>query len=293
MNSKTDIRDKAYLTENEINLLNFISDLPTRHFRMHYRQGLRSHIFEVLNKDDVLKETEGEVVDGSLRFPRAVPQYMLRILRARFTSLDLVLDEVKRYSLILKYLGSDLIAKSEEFIVEYTGTGKSEIVLCGLQEYIQGEILDPWSLFGPTPLVTFYEHRFPGNNPEKKTIENATNAIATFVKQTRQMINDTGYIPDLAGNGNLIMTPGGGIKLVDINNIIRVVQNDTIALDDKNYPACDKSVEVLALFEQKIIEKENPLDDPLFQHFLSVDRKKIVSKLENKFFQSISSLSAL
>ncbi len=38
----------------------------------------------------------------------------------------------------------------------------------------------------------------------------------------------------------LLNTEKGQIKLVDINNIIRIEENDTISLDDKLYTSCDK-----------------------------------------------------
>ncbi len=292
MNSSTDIRDKASLTGNEVRQLNFISDLPVCQLRKHYRQGLRSHIFEVLAVDDILKETKGEFINGTRWFPIAVPKHMLRILRTRFTTLDQVLAEVKKYALLLKFLGPDLIARSEEFIVEYTGTEKNQIVLCGLQEYVEGTILDPWGLFNQAPLDTFYQAGEASKKPERNRVSRALESIATFVRQTQKMITDAGYIPDLAGNGNLILTTGGGIKLVDINNIIRIDQNDTILLDDKSYPSCDKSVEVLAILEQKILKTESLPHNALYGHFLSAERKKRVRKLEEKFYQSFSASPA-
>lgn len=290
INSKTDIRDKVSLTPKEVGELNFISDSATCLFRRHCRQGLRSHIFEILAADDVFKETKGKIINGTRWYPRAVPKHILRILRTRFSTLDQVLDEVKKYALILQFVGPGLIARSEEFIVEYTGTGKHEIVLCGLQEYVEGAILDPWSLFGQTPLDAFYKaEKSPGDNPVKGRMSKAIEAIAAFVGQIRKMITQTGYIPDLAGNGNLILTPEGGIKLVDINNITRIDQNDIIPLDDKNYPSGDKSVEVLAILEQKILKTEMLPDDPIYRHFLSAERRQRVRKLEEKFYQSLRS----
>lgn len=249
---------------------------------------MRSHIFEVLAAQDLARETEGEIIDGIRWYPRAVPKYMLRILRTRFKSLEETLDEIKRYTVVLKYLGPELIAVSTEFIVEYTGTGKSEIVLCGLQEYVSGAILDPWGLVGEHPLDTFYLSRFPDDESDSARSAKAIESVATFVRQMRKMITESGYITDLAGNGNLIMTGSGQVKLVDINNIIKVSEDDTILLDDKGYPSCDKSIEVLSILEEKILKKENLSDDPLYGHFLSVGRKQRVRSLEKKFFETLS-----
>ncbi len=275
------------ITGEEVRALNFINASTSHHFRRHFRQGLRSHIFEVLDAGDVFKETQGEMIDGVRWFPRAVPKKMLRILRTRFSCLDQVLDEIKKYALILKLLGPDLIAVSQEFIVEYTGSGRSEIVLCGLQEYVQGKVFDPWNLHGDIPLKTFYKTHFSGEMSEKSWMARAHEVIDVFVRRTRKMIMENGYIPDLAGNGNLLFTAQGEFKLVDINNIIEARCDGTIALDDKKYPSCDKSVEVLAILEQKILKNKNFPDDDLYGHFLTLERRARVRQIEETFYQNL------
>jgi hypothetical protein len=288
ISKKRDIRDIPSLTGKEVAALNFIRDSETYYFRKHNRQGMRSHIFEVLAVQDLQKETKGEIVDGIRWYPRAVPKHMLRILRTRFTSLEQILDEVKKYTLVLKFLGPELIAISNEFIVEYTGTGKSEIVLCGFQEYVQGAILDPWGLVGQAPFDTFCQTRFSSDKVDKKLVSTGINSIATFVKRMRRMVTESGYVTDLAGNGNLILTDTGHVKLVDINNIVKISRDDTISLDDKGYPSCDKSIEVLFILEEKILKTRNLSKDPLYKHFLSADRTKKVKSLEKKFFENLS-----
>jgi len=248
---------------------------------------MRSHIFEVLAVPDLLKEREGAVVDGIRRYPRAIPRFMLRILRARFSSLEQIMSEINKYTLVLKFLGPELIAISNEFIVDYTGTGKSEIVLCGLQEYIRGAILDPWGLVGEDPLDTFFQSRFPGGGSDKKRTAVSLQSITAFVNRMRKMITESGYVTDLAGNGNLIITASGAVKLVDINNIVRVPRGDDIPLDDKDYPSCDKSIEVLFILEEKILKSQNLLIDPLYSHFLSTERKKRAGSLERQFFENL------
>lgn len=284
-----DIRDIASLTGKEVAQLNFIRDSSSCHFRKHHRQGMRSHIFEVLAVEDLEKETEGELIDGVRWYPRATPKYMLRILRTRFASLEQILDEIKRYTLVLDYLGPELIATSTEFIVEYTGTGKSDIILCGLQEYVDGAILDPWGLVDEAPMEIFYRARFPGVEESiRRSVKAVTESVAAFVGRMRKMITESGYITDLAGNGNLIMTGSGQIKLVDINNIIKVSTDETISLDDKAYPSCDKSIEVLAILDEKVLGTKNISSDLLYKRFLSASRKKRVSRLEKQFFENLS-----
>ena len=267
--------------------LRFINDSPSRHFRKHFRQGLRSHIFEVLDAEDVLKETEGEIRGGIRWFPRAVPRLMLRILRTRFASLEKVLDEINKYSMILKFLGPELMAVSQEFIVEYQGADGLEILLCGLQEYVEGEVLDPWNLQGDRPLDKLFDMHFPGENCANERVSMALESIFNFVTKVKSMIVDGGYIPDLAGNGNLLITAQGDLKLVDINNIIKVPCNGSILLDDKNYPSCDKSVEVLAILEQKILKNKNFMDEPLYRNFLTPERRKRVRQFEEKFYDKL------
>jgi hypothetical protein len=288
-NDNCDIRDIPSLDGAEVVQLNFIRDSGKYYFRKHNRQGMRSHVLEVLSTQDLLKETSGEIIDGIRLYPRAIPKYMLRILRTRFTTLQEALNEIKTYSLVLKFLGAECVALSNEFIVEYTGTGKSEIVLCGLQEYVRGAIFDPWGLVGQAPLETFYQSRIPGEGPDNKRTAKGFESIATFVTRMRKMITESGYITDLAGNGNLILTSNGDFKLVDINNILQVSKDDTILLDDKGYPSCDKSIEVLWILEDKILKTADLADDPLYKHFLSVDRSKKVRGLEKEFFEKLSS----
>ncbi len=285
MPMNSDVHTPGILTGEEAMSLNFISASSPYHLRRYFRQGLRSHIFEVLDANDVLKETQGESLGGIKWFPRAVPRWMLRILRTRFSHLDQVLDEVNKYTMILKFLGPELMAVSQEFIVEYRAPAGPEILLCGLQEYVKGEMLDPWNFQGDSPLAPFVPVSFPGESFKKKWVKKILGSIELFVEQTKKMIRDEGYIPDLAGNGNLLITARGDLKLVDINNIIEVHYNEIIFLDDRKYPACDKSVEVLALLEQKVLKNENFMDEKLYRHFFTPERRKRVRQLEEKFYK--------
>ncbi len=294
MDKQADIRDQAHLSGTEVKKLNFIKNSEDIIFRKYYRSGLRSHIFEVLAANDVLKETQGEIIDGIRMFPRARPTKIFRILRNRFKNKEAIFQEVKKYNLLLQFLGPELIATSQEFMVDYTGTGTSQIVLCGLQEYVEGQILDPWRLYGKDYLLELFKS-MPNKDKSPRDIQcrpqvekladKARNNIENFVKKIRHMITNAGYIPDLAGIGNLIITPEGNLKLVDINNIVEIKLSNTILLDDKGYPSCDVSIEVLAILEQDILQKKISLDDPLFQFFLSPDRKKKVKTIEKKFYE--------
>ncbi len=283
----TDIRDQAYLSGEDIKRLNFVKDSKQYVFRKFYRSGLRSHIFEVLLAEDVDKESQGVIQEGIRVFPRAVPIRMFRIFRSRFDSKEEIFFEIKRYKTLLDHLGKTFIARSEEFITDYGGTGTSRILLCGLQEYIHGEILDPWRLSGKENLTAMLS-AMPHTQDMDTRIQTALESIRDFVKGIRDLINATGYIPDLAGVGNLILTPGGGIKLVDINNIVEIKKDRNIHLDDKGYPACDVSIQVLSILETKLLNRDVSRTDPLFKIFLVPDRLKDVKAIEREFYKSLN-----
>lgn len=289
MNETIDIRDRNILSGEEVLKLNFIKNSGPYIFRRYYRSGLRSLIFEVLLTRDVEKETQGEISDGIRLFPRAKPAKMFRILRNRFKSKDEILTEIKKYTILLTFLGPGFIAASEEFMVDYSINGKHEIILCGLQEYIEGEILDLWRTPGENHLKDLFTAMSETDMAPERWLRQVKKNIARFVGKIRRMITCTGYIPDLAGIGNLIVTRDGSFKLVDINNIVPLTWDDTILIDDKGYPSCDVSVEVLSILERDILQTHLPPDDPLYRHFLTPERKKEVRRFEKTFYTGLIS----
>ena len=79
-----DIRDKAHISHEDIIELNFIRKPGAHVFRKYHKQGLRSQIMEMLDPDDVIKQNRGEIINGILFFPWAMPLKMLRIFRNMF-----------------------------------------------------------------------------------------------------------------------------------------------------------------------------------------------------------------
>ena len=288
MDKAMDIRDRNVLSGDEVLGLNFIKGSGPYLFRRYYRSGLRSLIFEVLSAGDVEKETEGEIIGGIRLFPRAKPRKMFRILRNRFASKEEVLTEIEKYRVLLNHLGPDLIAASDEFMVDYALRGKREIVLCGLQEYVEGEILDPWRLSIKEPLKDMFTSLSGTRMEYPEWLKKVRENIGRFVERTRQMIHSSGYIPDLAGIGNLIVMKDAGFKLVDINNIVPLKPDRTILIDDKGYPSCDVSVEVLSILERDVLQIPLLPDDPLYRHFLAPERKKEVRRLETLFYARLT-----
>ena len=287
-----DIRDAPYLNHDDILGLNFIKDPGVYVFRRHYRQGLRSHIMEILSPQAVAKETRGVYLEGSRRYPKAEPSKMLRLFRARFNSLKEAKEELTRVKLIMTYLAPDHLGRPEEFLVDYSLSGQGEILLGGLQEYVQGEILDPWSLLNRDHLVSMLndmgcdgagEAGREGDQWARCVREKA----ASLVQKLKEMIMEAHHVPDLAGIGNLILTRNGDIKLVDINNISRVFFDTTISLDDRGYPVCDKSIQALSLLEKKLLGRSLGKDHPIYGVFLDPERMKNVDAAEDAFYLSM------
>ena len=287
-----DIRDKAHIRHEDIIELNFIRKPGAYVFRKYHKQGLRSQIMELLDPDDVIKQNKGEIINGILFFPRAIPLKMLRIFRTRFDTLSDVFEEIRRFKLIEKYLPSDSYAKSEEFIVDYIWNGNRDVIVCGLQEYVTGEALNPWETTGINQLANF----FAGiSNSKVNSLGMTVDQLVTrfrknvenFVNSVKKMILEANYVPDLAGLENLLVTPGGAIKLVDINNVSRVSFGPDISLDDKGYPVCDKSIEAISILEQKLLDKPIDNTETLYKIFLDSLRMKDVSDLEENFHSSL------
>lgn len=292
-----DIRDKAHISHEDIIELNFIRKPGAYVFRKYHKQGLRSQIMEVLDPDDVIKQNSGEIINGILFFPWAMPLKMLRIFRARFDSLKDVFEEIRKLKIIEKYLPSDSYAKSDEFIVDYIWNGNRDFILCGLQEYVAGEILNPWETIGINQLENiFADIKVNKPNSLKMTPEQLIirfqKRVENFIKSVKKMILEASYVPDFAGVENLIITYEGDIKLVDINNISRVSFGPDIRLDDKGYPVCDKSIEAISMLEQKLLDRPIDKTETLYKIFLDPQRMKEVSVLEENFHRSLKLINS-
>ncbi|MFO7785990.1 MAG: hypothetical protein ACQET7_14650 [Thermodesulfobacteriota bacterium] len=288
----TDIRDRLRVGPEDIPGLNFMRAGPPYVFRRHYRQGLRSHILEVLNPDEVNAERAGILEDGVLRFPRARPVKMFRVFRSRFRDASEGLQEIRRVKLVEHYLSSRHVARSEEFLVDYRSGRSRGILLCGLQEYVEGEPLDPWSparaSLLPEVLARASNREPPAPDP---VLEESLGAVqdraASFIDRVKRMVRESALIPDLAGVNNLLLTASGFIKLVDINNVSSVSFGRRIVLDDKGYPICDKSVQALALLEQKLLGREPNPEERIYGVFLDPVRVREVKAAEEDFHRGV------
>ena len=288
-----DVRDAPYINHEDVLALNFIRDPGAYVYRRHYRTGLRSHIMEVLKPADVAKETEGVVVNGMRCYPKAEPLKMLRIFRAKFNTLKEAMEELRRVNIIQFYLSPDYIATSQEFLVDYARNNGRDLLLCGLQEYVKGEILEPWGHLDKDHLVSMLQDmglEQAGDDASKAEpwIRAVRQHAERFVTRLKQMIREAGYVPDLAGVGNLILAPSGHIKLVDINNISRVSSQGPIPLDDKGYPVCDKSIKVIWHLEHKLAGRALPQNDSIYKTFLDPERMREVKALEEEFQRSMT-----
>jgi hypothetical protein len=287
----TDIRERPNIDHEDVLQLNFIRRPNRFVFRRYYRQGLRSHVMEVLNSDAVRAEKEGISREGLRWFPKAVPLKMLRIFRTRFGSWTEAFADIKRFQIVKSYLTTDYIATSEEFIAEYTENGGHRVILCGLQEFVRGQVIDPWGLAGQclseciNPCLLIKSPEMPKNLWEEYVCRHT----GLFVDRVRRMILDAHLVPDLAGVGNLLLTPIGALKLVDINNICPVLFGEPPSLDERGYPTCDKSIEALCRIETHLLERPFNPSDPIYRHFLTPDRMAAVSEMGRAFHRRISS----
>jgi hypothetical protein len=280
-----DIRDKENITHEDILGLNFIKRPAEFFFRKHFREGLRSRLMQVLYPNDVEAETRGVFHQGVRWFPLAQPFRMLRIFKERFKTFTNVQQEIQNFKIVQKYLPRHHYAASQEFLVPYFISGKYDLLLGGLQEFVEGEALDPWREDSVDRLKAYFNARATAQSNLPAFIEALKAGASSFVEHMKTMIHKAGYIPDLAGTGNIRITGAGRVKLIDINNISRVFFDHRIRLDDKGYPACDKSIQALFNIEQHILGKRKPPDDPLYRLFLDPHRLHQVTAHEKRFHE--------
>ena len=246
---------------------------------------------EVLDPDDVAREKSGVVSDGIKWFPRAKPLKMLRIFRTRFPSRREAHAELERVIIVATYLGPEGYARSNEFLVSYLWEAHQDILLCGLQEYVEGLNIEPWGYLNADRLAENLLRPRLGSQAAPALERDALvtrirRSAETFTGHIKRMIRKTGYIPDLAGDGNLILTDAGDIKLVDINNISPVSFGSHIYIDEKGYPVCDKSVEALAEIEKRLASRPLDLQDPIYRTYLDSGRMVAVSDIEREFHRT-------
>ncbi len=283
-----DIRDKKFVTHEDVVALNFINSDSPYIFRRHHRQGLRSHVLEVLHRRDVDCEKTGIVIDGIRWYPKAEPTHVFRIFRTRLKTLECALGEIGRVKIVERFLAPNFLAQSNEFIADYHGPAGWEPLLCGFQSHVRGEIVDPWSLLDQrTYAHCLFDALQPALHDPAMTrarwTTRAGHKAAAFIDRVREMILQTGYVPDLAGIGNLVITTGGDIKLVDINNISRVCFDGEVPLDDRGYPVGDKSIEALYLLEEKLAGRAVSKEDPIYTAIFDPRRQIAVRAHETRF----------
>ena len=285
-----DIRKKPSITHESVTALNFIRSSPPWVLRRHYRQGLRSHIMEILSPYDVQTERTGVFVDGIRWFPKAIPRKMFRIFRTRLKTLEDAMQEIERVKLVERYLAPDFMATSTECIVDYQKPDGHDLLLCGFQEYVKGEVLDPWSVLESAEVLpalydTVQSEESGFFKPKAEWTRLVRKKGDVFIQKIKRMISESGHIPDLAGTGNLIITAMGNILLVDINNISPVRMDRSIHLDEKGYPVCDKSIQALSLIEEKVLGRSIDMNETIYSWFLNPKRRASVKKEEDRFWK--------
>lgn len=283
-----DIRDKGTISHEDVLDLNFIRKPSPFYFRGHFREGLRSRIIQVLDPRDVRAETHGLMHQGIRRYPMAQPLHMLRIFRKPISSLRDITDEIVNYQIVQKHLPAAYYASSSEFLVDYQKPDNNEIVLCGLQEFVEGEALDPWNPDILGSIRSYYRSRAPRDQTDPDTLTDRKIGILqqhtkAFIHHLKNMARNARRLPDLAGVGNILYTASATIHLVDINNISNIPSGEAIPIDDKGYPACDKSIEALSLIEKGVLGHPVDMQEDLYRFFLSAERMQRVRDVEKVF----------
>jgi hypothetical protein len=273
--------------------LNFIRKPSPYYYRGHFREGLRSRIIQVLSPDDVQAETHGRMRDDIKHYPLARPLRMLRIFRQPISALKDITDEIVNYQIIQKHLPAAFYASSSEFLVDYQKSDKREVVLCGLQEYVDGEALDPWNPEVLQSTRAYYRTLAPRdhNDPHayaNRKIDILQQHTLAFIGYLKKMAHGSRRLPDLAGVGNILFTASATIHLVDINNISKISPDDDIPIDDKGYPACDKSIEALSLIEKGVLGRPVDMHEDLYSFFLNPERMQRVKEIEKEFHRRIA-----
>ncbi|MEZ4527423.1 MAG: hypothetical protein R2941_16000 [Desulfobacterales bacterium] len=266
--------------------MNFIRNPISYVFRRHYSRGLRSSIFWLLDPEDAAKESKGEIRDGIRVFPGARPRKVLRIFKRDFACLKDVLDEIQHYKTLVSFLAPENMAQSEEFAVTCRTSSGPRIVLCGLQEYVEGNVLDPWGEIHLGRHSDLFRNMEISPENEERFLGKIRNSAQRFILRIKKMVRETGLIPDLAGIGNILLARSGEFCLVDINNISPVRFGQEIFTDDKNFPVCDKSVEALFLMEEKLLCQRPDMSEKLYQAYLGPERKIRALEIIRKNFLS-------
>jgi len=284
----TDIRDKGTISHEDVLGLNFVREPSPYYFRGHFREGLRSRIIQVLEPRDVRAETHGIMQDGVRHYPMARPLRMLRIFRKPIFSLRDISDEIVNFQVVQKHLPAVYYASSSEFLVDYQKPDKTEIILCGLQEFVEGEALDPWNPDILGSIRSYYRSRTPRGHADPdaladRKIDILQQHTRTFIHHLKNMARIARRLPDLAGVGNILYTATATIHLVDINNIAKLSSGDDIPIDDKGYPACDKSIEALSLIEKGVLGHPVDMQEDLYRFFLNAERMQRVRDVEKTF----------
>jgi hypothetical protein len=151
--------------------------------------------------------------------------------------------------------------------------------------------LDPWTHFDNDHLAFLFsslshEHHENRVVDTDRWIRTVREKAKYFIEKTKEMILRADLVPDLAGIGNLLLTRNGDIKLVDINNVSNVSFENTIQLDDRGYPVCDKSIEALFRLEQEFVGRTNYRGSDIYRIFLDPQRMKEVRAIEDAFHQT-------
>jgi hypothetical protein len=119
-------------------------------------------------------------------------------------------EEIEKHRIMFMYLGNSMMPVTPVSMVDSRGD---------LRTYAVQELIDP------------QEHLPPSWCCRVEMLSKETrHSLLKLVRRIRRMVEETSLIPDLAGEGNVLISTGkrhaGRVYLVDVNNVQPVLQSD-------------------------------------------------------------------
>ncbi|MCA9664452.1 MAG: hypothetical protein KC503_02655 [Myxococcales bacterium] len=142
---------------------------------------------------------------------------------------------------------------------------------------------------------------------ERLPLQASRRSLERFIRDVRDMVNELGLVPDLAGRGNLVLDAAGLVKLIDVNNFRRLVPCEELEAcfsdDDEiaEYAASHKRIEP-ALPVDFVDDLGHPVGDLTLQQlrtlevrglardYKAVDRDPFYAPLRNERRQKVLAL---
>ena len=146
---------------------------------------------------------------------------------------------------------------------------------------------------------------------ERLASDTSQHSLERFIRDVRDMVDNVGLLPDLAGRGNLVLDRFGMVKLIDINNFRRLIPDSAVEaalpaddaalepyvlgqqcaqdlvppdfLDDLGNPICDLSLAALQTLELRGLGRDprELVRDPFYAPLLNPKRRLLLALLRS------------